>query len=135
MRFLIDENLTPDLCAIAHAELIEASHLRDLGLLQTKDWHLAPIIFEGGFSFVTNNGSDFRGNPEHPGQRGEYAHVELHAGLICLNGVVNYADQIAAFEAAIEILRQKNWMLDNGVLEVWLIDGRFEIDLYDLPAP
>jgi len=46
-RLLIDECLSVELASLARERGYEASHLRDLGILQKKDWQLAPVIFEG----------------------------------------------------------------------------------------
>jgi hypothetical protein len=51
-----------------------------------KDWELKPIILDGDWTFVTRNSVDFRGPSSRPGSRGQYVDVEIHAGLICLNG-------------------------------------------------
>ncbi len=85
-RFLIDESLSVELAGLAWARGYQASHLRDLDLLGRKDEELAPVIFEGDRCFVTKNARDFRGPDDAKGSSGEYAGVDLHAGLVCIHG-------------------------------------------------
>ena len=44
MRFLIDENLSPVLADLARERGYEAMAVRDLGLLNAKDWTLLEIV-------------------------------------------------------------------------------------------
>ncbi len=39
---------------------------------------------KGDWTFITNNGVDFRGSVNNPGSHGVYAGISLHAGLICI---------------------------------------------------
>jgi predicted nuclease of predicted toxin-antitoxin system len=58
--FLIDECLSPDLVALAHARGHSATHVVFRGLAGTSDRDLLPIIRREGFVFVTNNAKDFQ---------------------------------------------------------------------------
>jgi hypothetical protein len=69
---------------------------------------------------VTRNAYDFRGAPEAPGAKGEYSKVEIHAGLICLNGPTDgftLDTQLELFEIALDEL-DRDRDLVNQVLEV-----------------
>ena len=57
--FPIDECLSLDLVAEAHARGHHATHVVFRGLQGTKDPDLMPTIFGENFVFVTNNGRDF----------------------------------------------------------------------------
>ena len=87
MNLLVDECLSPELAKLArnrgHGT---SSHVVWLKLSGWKDWNLMRFIVEGDWTFVTRNALDFRGPPSAPGSKGQYADVEIHAGLICLNG-------------------------------------------------
>lgn len=50
-----------------------------------KDWELKETILEGDWTFITNNGTDFRGTAKNPGSHGVYAGISLHADLICVD--------------------------------------------------
>lgn len=95
------------------------------------------VILGGDWTFVTRNSSDFRGPRNAPGSRGQYADVELHAGLVCLNGPVrmDLDLQLELFTQALEVL-DRDGDLVNQVLEISLPDSSNEIERlrYKLPA-
>jgi len=68
---------------------------------------------------------------------GQYADVDLHPGLICINGPNGMTAEIQCelFEAALEEIVAPNHFL-NEVIEVDLedLDEEFTIRRYDLPA-
>jgi predicted nuclease of predicted toxin-antitoxin system len=95
VRFLIDENLSPALAAIARERGHEAMAVRDLGLLNAKDWTLLEVAKAGDWILVTNNVEEFR--------RRYARRMELHAGVVFLAGVDGGRDvQLAAFRAALD---------------------------------
>ena len=55
---------------------------------------------------MTRNSVDFRGPSSRPGSRGQYADVEIHAGLVCLNGPdgMDLDAQIEKFEQVLDEL-------------------------------
>jgi hypothetical protein len=112
---------------IARRYSYQASHLRDLGLLQRKDGQLAPVIFEGDWCFVTKNARDFRGPDSAKGSSGEYAGVDLHAGLVCIHGPpegFTKAEQLEAFAVALDLIEQYGGDPTNLLVEVvWTADG------------
>lgn len=118
-RLLIDECLSPDLVQLAiDAGHVESTCLRDRGLLGTQDWTLIKHVLDADFTLVTVNAQDFRGRGQDaPG--GLYAHIELHAGLICLNSArsMDLNAQRALFEDALEALAELPDLI-NQVLEV-----------------
>jgi hypothetical protein len=139
VKFLIDECLSAELARLAierrHAE---SSHVRWIGKAGMKDWNLLPVILDGDWTFVTRNAYDFRGPPEAPGSKGEYAKTTLHSGLICLNGSADGFDldaQLELFAIALDELDRAP-DLTNQVLEVTLEKERDEtamIRRYHLP--
>jgi hypothetical protein len=108
------------LAELAHASGHgESSHVVWLGRSGAKDWELMPLILEGDWILVTNNAVDFRGSAAKPGKKGLYAALELHAGLVCLNGPEGMTRplQIELFSQALAELKT-NPDLVNQALEV-----------------
>lgn len=95
------------------------------------------MIIDGDWIFVTRNRIDFRGPRDAPGWKGQYAGVEIHAGLICLNGPagMDLDLQLEMFEEALAEL-QRNDDLVNQVLEISLSDSDevFLITRYKMPG-
>ena len=108
MKLFVDECLSSELVHRA----IERGHdgsssVVYRGLEGTKDWDLVPIVVAGDFTLVTKNSIDFRGRRDRPGEKGLYKDLELHAGLICLNGPkgMDLDMQLELFEVALCISR------------------------------
>ncbi|SEH41934.1 DUF5615 family PIN-like protein [Magnetospirillum fulvum] len=139
MRLLIDECLSEELAKLARERgHLEASHVRWIGKGGAKDWELMPVILEGDWTFVTKNSIDFRGPANAPGGSGEYVDIDLHAGLICLNGPVgmDLDMQMELFEVALDDLDTQSDLV-NQVLEITLsseTDADIRIVRYSLPA-
>ena len=115
--FLIDECLSLDLVAEAHARGHHATHLVFRGLQGTKDPDLMPTILKEGFIFVTNNGRDFLKL---------YADLEVHPGLIIIvPGGIPSKRQVELFDCALNLV-ENQVDLANKVLEVFL-DGKVVI--------
>ena len=134
-KLLIDENLSPSLVSRANTKGFVCAHVNHLGLTGLKDWELKTTILEGDWTFVTNNGADFRGPAKVPGSRGVYAEVSLHAGLICVEapGGLNLERQKRLFDLILSNLSEQG-DLTNHVLEVVLsIDGSVELSRYGMP--
>jgi hypothetical protein len=141
VKALVDECLSAELVPLAvERGHVGSSHVRWIGKGGMKDWNLLALILDGDWTFVTRNAYDFRGAPDAPGGKGEYAKTELHAGLICLNGPANGFDldtQRELFAVALDEL-DRDPDLINQVLEVTLEAGEDEvitIRRYDLPRP
>jgi hypothetical protein len=138
MKFLVDECLSEELTKAAQSQgHLDASHVRWIGKSGAKDWELLPIILAEDWVFVTKNAYDFRGPPDAPGTKGEYAKAELHAGLVCLSGPpgMDLDLQLDLFQAAMQEL-QRDPDLVNQVLEVsaaTLDAAEFTIRRYALP--
>ena len=113
----------------------ESSHVVWLRWNGLKDWELKPRILAGDWTFVTKNSIDFRGRSDRPGSRGAYADVDLHAGLICLNGPsgMDLDMQKEVFEQALDELTDDPDLV-NQVLEITLDSTRLHIRRYSLPA-
>jgi len=126
-RFLIDECLSVELAELAWERDYQASHLRDLDLLGRKDGELAPVIFDGDWCFVTKNARDFRGPDDAKGRSGEYAGVDLHAGLVCIHGPsegFTKVEQLEAFAVALDLIERHESDATNLLVEVtWAADG------------
>lgn len=137
MKFLVDECLSPELVIRAYDRGYgESSHVVWLGRAGLKDWELKPFILEGDWTFVTQNSVDFRGPADNPGAKGQYADVEIHAGLICLNGPTDGMDldmQLELFEQALDEL-QADPDLINQVIEITCEKDSIVIRRYWLPA-
>ena len=137
-RFLVDECLSVDLANLAWTRGYEASHLRDLDLLRRKDGQLAPVIFGGDWCFVTKNARDFRGPADAKGSSGEYAGVNLHAGLVCIHGPPEgfaKAEQLEAFAVALDQIELHGGDATNLLVEVvWAVD-RIAFDVVEFPPP
>jgi hypothetical protein len=137
MKFLIDECLSPKLTELAREKGYgESSHIVWLGRAGAKDWDLIPLIIEGDWTFVTRNSIDFRGATSHSSDKGQYARVDLHAGLISLNGPDGMTRdlQLELFEQALLEL-DADPDLVNQVLEISQEDdGHLRAARYALPA-
>jgi predicted nuclease of predicted toxin-antitoxin system len=121
--FLIDECLSPDLAALANARQHYATHVVFLGLQGTLDADLMPVIRQGNFIFVTNNGKGFLTL---------YAKEGIHPGLvIVIPGSLAREKQIEFFGRVLDVIEP---MADfvNKVVEVFS-DGSVEVRNW--PAP
>ena len=138
LKFLIDECLSPELTRLARDRgYHESFHVTWLGKAGWKDWELKNLILEEDWTFVTRNSIDFRGPAGHPGVKGQYADVPIHAGLICINGPGRMTAEIEAqlFSAVLDEIRSMEHLV-NEVIEVYLSEdsGEFEIVRYSLPC-
>lgn len=94
-------------------------------------------MIAGDYTLVTKNSVDFRGAVDAPGNKGLYKDVEVHAGLICLNGPkgMDLDLQLELFEVALDEIAALGDDLVNTCLELTLdeVDGNIVIAIYDLP--
>jgi hypothetical protein len=135
-KLLIDENLSPSLVGLATSRGFVCSHVNHLGLSGQKDWQLKTTILDGDWTFITNNGVDFRGPAKNPGSQGVYADVYLHAGLICIDAPsgLNLLRQKQIFELVIANLEEQGDLM-NQVLQVTLsANGGLELSRYEMSA-
>jgi len=123
MRFLIDECLHESLAELAHAAVLEATHVNRLGLSGCPDWMLAKQIVTDELTFVTNNRADFLQL---------FGKMDLHPGLIVLVPNVAPLLQRALFKAAIQYVAGRD--LVNTVIEVTLEGKTVRCVAYSLPA-
>lgn len=138
MKLLVDECLSEELAKLARARRHdEASHVVWIGKRGIQDWNLMKVVLEGDWILVTRNAVDFRGPAATPGAEGEYAEVDLHAGLICLNGPPGGFDldmQLELFAVALDEIAQDGDLV-NKVLEIsYQDDDQIRVDRYDLPS-
>jgi hypothetical protein len=135
MKLLIDECLSPELAKLAHVRGHGlSSHVVWLNMSGWKDWSLRQFILAGDWTFVTRNAIDFRGPADAAGSRGQYADVDIHAGLICLDASagMDLDLQLELFEIALDEVGDGD--LVNEVLEVSLRDDRtIRVLRYGLP--
>lgn len=139
MKFLIDECLSQELARLARARgHLESTHIERLGLSGKKDWELMPVLINGDWTFVTKNSRDFRGCNRNGGL---HAAVDVHAGLVCLNGpkTMDLEMMVSLFAVALEALDADSDLV-NAVLEITYVEGESEGDQtvailrYGLPA-
>jgi hypothetical protein len=105
--------------------------------LQRKDGQLAPVIFEGDWCFVTKNARDFRGPDSAKGSSGEYAGVDLHAGLVCIHGPpegFTKAEQLEAFAVALDLIEQYGGDPTNLLVEVVWTAHSMGYEVAEFPA-
>lgn len=138
MKLFIDECLSSELVhrAVARGHE-ETTSVIYRGLAGTQDWNLVPIVVAGDYTLVTKNSVDFRGAADEPGEKGLYKDIDLHPGLICLNGPkgMDLDMQIDLFDVALDEIDCLDGDLVNKCLEITLADDGedVEITLYELP--
>lgn len=139
MNLFIDECLSDELTRMA----IERGHwnatsVKRRGLQGTPDWKLLPLLVARDLTLVTKNSVDFRGPADAPGSKGLYTVLDLHAGLICLNGPpgMDLDMQRELFTVVLDKLDALDGDLTNRVLEATLDSAEEDIilRLYDLPS-
>jgi predicted nuclease of predicted toxin-antitoxin system len=104
LRFLIDENLSPDLthiAALAGAFAVSVSHI---GLSGTPDYKLMDIIERNDLVMVTNNAVDFRKL---------YAARPLHAGLVLILPAVPRPRQMLLFDTVLRYLENHSDLINT----------------------
>jgi predicted nuclease of predicted toxin-antitoxin system len=128
VKFLIDECLSPELVALAHAcGHGESTHVTWLGLRSRKDWSIVRRAVDDGYVLVTNDTTDFTGL---------LGREDVHAGLVCLNvapGLMSLDVQRRLFALALDRLGDVEPI--NELLEITLLEDRsVRVERYDLPS-
>jgi hypothetical protein len=115
--FLINECLSLDVVALAHARGHHATHVVFRKRQGTSDPDLMPLIRAEGFAPVTNNARDFLTL---------YAEEEVHPGLVIIvpGGIVRET-QIKLFSRVLDVIAPMADLIDR-VVEVF-IDERVEV--------
>lgn len=122
--FLIDECLSPDLVALANARNQHATHVVFRGMQGTQDPDLMPLIREGGFVLVTNNGKDFLPL---------FTKEDVHPGLvIIIPGSIDREKQLEFFGRVLDVVEPMPDIV-NKVVEVFS-DGTVEVRDWPEPA-
>jgi hypothetical protein len=134
---LIDECLSARLVGLAVNAGYEAAHVARIGKQGTKDWELAGFIAANDWTFVTRNSIDFRGPRNAPGSKGLHARMQLHAGLVCLNGPPKFDMGLhyELFGIALETIVGRGDLVNMG-LEITLeeiADAEVVVSLYPIP--
>jgi predicted nuclease of predicted toxin-antitoxin system len=120
VRFLIDECLTPRLCALAHEYGHEAYHVAHRGWGRLKDPQLLAKMLAESLVLVTNNRDDFVAL---------IGDAELHPGLIVIVESVRRNEQVAYFATVLDAIGGREDLI-NTVVEV---DGDRTVEVYELP--
>jgi predicted nuclease of predicted toxin-antitoxin system len=125
LRFLIDECLTVELTADAHARGFEAYHVVHVGKSGWSDWNIAAFAVAGELIVVTNNAADFLRL---------YGRRPVHPGLVIILPSVTVAAQRRLFSGVLEALRDSPELVSK-VIEADFVDGEPTLMLYEFPAP
>ena len=112
IKLLVDECLHTSLPGVAHEAGYLCDHVNFLGLAGCADWQLMDTILTSEYTFVTNNGADFRRL---------YSREALHSGLIILLPNTVPAQQQVLLRAALSYVGMRD--LTNTVVQVDF-DGR-----------
>jgi predicted nuclease of predicted toxin-antitoxin system len=121
--FLIDECLSPDLVAVAHARGRAATHVLLRGLQGTDDRRLIPLIRQEGLVLVTSNGRDFLRL---------YRQAQVHPGLVIIvPDNIRGRVQAELFGKALDVLATMPDLV-NKVMEV---QATGEVAVRDWPPP
>ncbi len=121
---MIDENLSVELPQLAHERGYECMHVRDLGLLSEKDWHLLERIREEDWTLVTNNVEEFRARYRRK--------ADLHAGVVFLISSAGFGTQKGALNAALDDIDRDGDLMNTEVLVERHGDG-YRVRRFDLP--
>jgi predicted nuclease of predicted toxin-antitoxin system len=122
MKFLVDECLHTSLIGLAHDAGHLCDHVNFLGLGGQKDWQLMGRIRTEGYTFVTNNRSDFSSL---------YAREELHAGLVIIIPNITPRRQRELFRAALVHIGGRD--LTNAVVELDFVGANVFCREYSYP--
>jgi predicted nuclease of predicted toxin-antitoxin system len=123
IRFLIDENLSIYLPAVAHRRGFEATHVNYRGLNQAKDWDILKVIEVEGWVLVTNNVFEFRGR---------FKQIEIHPGIVFLVPTVPRGKQIELFSAVLDEIASFPEMV-NVAVDVSYRGDQIVVNRYALP--
>lgn len=137
-KLLIDECLSAELVLMARERgHHEASHVVWIGKSGWKDWELKQLLLNEDWVLVTWICKDFRGPKDSPGAMGVLADVQLHAGLICIDGPTGMDLELQRhlFGFVLEELDREP-DLTNQVLEITVDERDESVDIirYELPA-
>ena len=137
-KLLIDECLSAELALMARERgHHEASHVVWIGKSGWKDWELKDFLLQEDWVLVTWNCKDFSGPKDAPGSKGVLADVQLHAGLVCIDGPtgMDLELQRLLFTFILEELDVQP-DLTNQILEVAIDDPgeKVEIVRYEFPV-
>lgn len=122
-RFLVDENLSVVLPAVAHESGFEAVHVNHRGLSGQSDRAIMRVARAEGWTLVTNDVAEFRSR---------YRREPRHAGLVLFRPVVRRERQIALFRAVLSDL-SVDPRIANAAIEVDLDGDAITLRRYELP--
>lgn len=106
-RFLVDENLSIELPALAHAAGLECQHVTRVGLGGRGDPILMRRVIEESWTLVTNNAQEFLARYR--------ARAALHEGLVLLLAANGLDEQKAAFRLALAAVQQGTDLMKSAL--------------------
>jgi Domain of unknown function (DUF5615) len=127
VKFLVDENLSPELVLLARSRgFHESTHVTWLGLSGARDHTISRRAVDEGYILVTHNTADFRPL---------YARESLHLGLVGFNtaaGILSLQRSLFLLALA-ELSGEESF---NEAPEISVAgDGTVMIEHYRLPLP
>lgn len=122
IQFLVDEDLTPQLCRVANARGYNAYYLHQLNWTGRKDYAIRRRMVDEDLTLVTGNWRDFR-----PMLQRE----TVHPGALSLPDVPR-AEQIRLFERSLDYIEAAHPPLDM-VNTALLLDALGEIVCMEIP--
>jgi predicted nuclease of predicted toxin-antitoxin system len=102
-RFLVDENLTTELCDAAHRHGFHATSVTRLGKQGASDPALVRFAIDGDFIIVTRNAIDFRRL---------YRREAVHAGLVIILPNAPKPEQVPLFEIVLRQLETEGELIN-----------------------
>ena len=146
MKFLIDENLSPDLADLVDDAVHQCVPVKYRNLDGKDDDEIMEKVLAEDWTLVTNNSKHFQPLPGRKSMGRRYQGVELHAGLICLNTPPNMPKGIGReiqktyFRAAIQNIPGDPPDMTNKIMVVEPdpnhpdpLTGNVVVEVYEYP--
>ena len=109
-KLLLDEHVSPEVANRLSARRIDATHVRNRGILGAKDHEVLKLAFDEDRILVTANVADFAKLVKS---------VEVHAGIIfLLDGSLRRDEQLELIEQAIAAVISSDRDMVNRVLMI-----------------
>jgi predicted nuclease of predicted toxin-antitoxin system len=122
LKFLLDEDISPVVANRLQERGIDATHVRNRGMLGATDREVLDLAFKEDRILITANVADF----EHLA-----ASIDIHAGIILLlNGSLRRVEQLHVIEQAIDALISSKKEMVNRAMSISR-DGTYSF--IDLP--
>lgn len=121
MHFLIDENLSPRLCGIAHRFGYESTHVAHRGWAGIPDEQLFQLLVARSYILVTNNRADFEAL---------IGATDIHPGLVVIRENVRRPRQLVYFRAVLRTLATRQDLINH----IAFIDRERRVSLIERPV-